>query len=107
MIKSANKSVTEQMSDNISTASGVLKALSNETRIKLMCMLMDGEKSAGELATGTDMRLPAISQHLAKMRAAGLVTSRRDAQTIYYKAKDGVGHAVVGTLCDYYRDDKT
>ncbi len=97
------KSVTEQMSDNVSTATEVLKALSNETRIKLMCMLMDSEKSAGELAVGVNMRLPAISQHLAKMRAAGLVTSRRDAQNIYYKANDGIGHAVIGTLCDYYR----
>ncbi|MCF6222027.1 MAG: metalloregulator ArsR/SmtB family transcription factor [Robiginitomaculum sp.] len=97
------KSVTEQMINNVGNAADVLKALSNETRIKLMCMLMDGEKSAGELAKGADMRLPAISQHLAKMRAAGLVTSRREAQTIYYKAKDGVGHAVVGTLCDYYK----
>ncbi len=97
------KSITEQMADNVSTASAVLKALSNETRIKLMCMLMDGELSSGELAAGVNMRLPAISQHLSKMRAAGLVTSRRDAQTIYYKAKDGVGHAVVGTLCDYYK----
>ena len=96
-------SITEQMAHNADTATDVLKALSNETRIKLMCMLMDGEKSAGELAQGVNMRLPAISQHLSKMRAAGLVVSRRNAQTIYYKAKEGVGHAIVGTLCDYYR----
>ena len=100
---SKSTSITEQMANNVDTATGVLKALSNETRIKLMCMLMDGEKSAGELAQGVDMRLPAISQHLSKMRAAGLVVSRRNAQTIYYKAKEGVGHAIVGTLCDYYR----
>jgi len=97
-------SIAEQMANNVDTAAGVLKALSNETRIKLMCMLMDGEKSAGELAQGVDMRLPAISQHLSKMRTAGLVVSRRNAQTIYYKAKEGVGHAIVGTLCDYYRE---
>ncbi|PHS76580.1 MAG: transcriptional regulator [Robiginitomaculum sp.] len=101
---SKSTSITEQMAHNVDTATGVLKALSNETRIKLMCMLMDGEKSAGELAQGVDMRLPAISQHLSKMRAAGLVVSRRNAQTIYYKAKEGVGHAIVGTLCDYYRE---
>ena len=97
------KSISKQMTDNVGTATEVLKALSNETRIKIMCMLMDGEKSAGELAAGTNMRLPAISQHLSKMRAAGLVISRREAQTIYYKANEGVGRAVVGTLCDYYR----
>ena len=100
---SKQPTITEQMANNVDTATGVLKALSNETRIKLMCMLMDGEKSAGELAKGTNMRLPAISQHLSKMRAAGLVVSRRKAQTIYYKANEGVGHAIVGTLCDYYR----
>jgi len=97
------KTISEQMSDNVSTASDVLKALSNETRIKLMCMLMDGEKSSGELAVGVGMRLPAVSQHLSKMRAAGLVISRRQAQAVYYKANEGVGHAIVGTLCDYYR----
>lgn len=101
---SKSTSITEQMANNVDTATGVLKALSNETRIKLMCMLMDGEKSAGELAQGVNMRLPAISQHLSKMRAAGLVVSRRNAQTIYYKAKEGVGHAIVGALCDYYRE---
>ncbi|PHQ59768.1 MAG: transcriptional regulator [Robiginitomaculum sp.] len=101
---SKSTSITEQLANNVDTATGVLKALSNETRIKLMCMLMDGEKSAGELAQGVDMRLPAISQHLSKMRAAGLVVSRRNAQTIYYKAKGGVGHAIVRTLCDYYRE---
>lgn len=100
---SKTTSISEQMVDNVSSASGVLKALSNETRIKLMCMLMDGEKSAGELAAGVDMRLPAVSQHLSKMRAANLVISRRQAQTIYYKANEGVGQAIVGTLCNYYR----
>ena len=103
MSKSKPETVTEQMTDNVGTATEVLKALSNETRIKLMCMLMDGEKSAGELASAVNMRLPAISQHLTKMRAAGLVVSRRDAQTIFYQAKQGVGHAIVGTLCDYYQ----
>ena len=96
-------SIAAQMSENAAKATKTLKALGNETRIMLMCLLMDGEKSAGELAQAVDMRLPAISQHLAKMRESGLVSSRRDAQTVYYKAEGGVGHAIVGTLCEYYR----
>ena len=99
-------SISEQMRTNVGTASEVLKALSNETRIKIMCLLMDGEKSTGEIARRTEMRLPAISQHLSKMKAAGLVVSRREAQTIYYKTEDGVGHAIVGTLCDYYNPEQ-
>ncbi len=96
-------SIAAQMSENVAKATKTMKALGNETRIMLMCLLMDGEKSAGELAQAVDMRLPAISQHLSKMRASGLVTSRKEAQTVYYKAKDGVGHAIVDTLCQYYR----
>ena len=45
----------------------------------------------------------AVSQHLAKLRAAGLVESRRDAQTIYYRCAGGIGRALVDTLCAYYR----
>ncbi len=103
MPRQQKPSIAAQMSGNVGQATSMLKALSNETRIMLMCLLMDGEKSAGELAQAVDMRLPAISQHLSKMRASGLVSSRKDAQTVFYKAKEGVGHAIVGTLCEYYR----
>ena len=46
------------MSGNVTIASDVMKALSNETRIMLMCLLMDGEKSVNTLADAVDMRLP-------------------------------------------------
>ena len=45
----------------------------------------------------------AVSQHLAKLRAANLVESRRDAQTIYYRCAGGIGRELVNTLCAYYR----
>ncbi len=96
--------VATQMSGNITMASEVMKALSNETRIMLMCLLMDGEKSVNTLAEAVQMRLPAVSQHLSKMRSSGLVTSRREAQSIYYKANDGIGHAIVGTLCSHFQE---
>ncbi len=96
-------SVTDQLGNHAEEAARLLKALSNETRIKLMCLLMDGEKSAGELAQAVRMQLPAISQHLAKMRAKNLVSSRRDGQTIYYRANTGIGPAIIGTLCQWYK----
>ncbi len=100
---SARISVSDQLGSHAEEAARLLKALSNETRIKLMCLLMDGEKSAGELAKSVGMQRPAISQHLAKMRAKNLVNSRRDGQTIYYRANSGLGPNIVGTLCDWYK----
>ncbi|MEE9272842.1 MAG: metalloregulator ArsR/SmtB family transcription factor [Robiginitomaculum sp.] len=91
------------MSANAADAADVLKALSNETRIMLMCQLMDGEKSVNTLADAVKMRLPAVSQHLSRMRSSGLVTSRRAAQTVYYSAKGEIGKAIVGTLCQYFK----
>ena len=57
----------------------------------------------GELAELTEQSHSAVSQHLAKLRAAGLVESRRDAQTIYYRCSGGIGRALITTLCDFYR----
>ena len=104
MSRKLPSSTAAQMADNAAEATEVLKALSNQTRIMLMCLLMDGEKSVNTLAEAVNMRLPAVSQHLSKMRSSGLVMSRREAQTIYYKATDSIGNAVVNTLCQYYRD---
>ena len=61
------------------------------------------EMPVGELANLTEQSHSAVSQHLAKLRAADLVESRRDAQTIYYRCSGGVGRALINTLCDYYR----
>ena len=94
---------TELVSTRVSEAVQVMKAMSNETRLKILCSLMDGEKSVNQLAEFTDMLLPAVSQHLAKLRASGLVESRRDAQTVYYRAADGVGFVLVDALCNYYK----
>jgi DNA-binding transcriptional ArsR family regulator len=104
MSRKSPPSTAAQLANNAAEATEVLKALSNQTRIMLMCLLMDGEKSVNMLAEAVNMRLPAVSQHLSKMRSSGLVISRRDAQTIYYKATDSVGNAVVSTLCQYYQD---
>ncbi len=96
--------IAAQMSGNVTNAASVMKTLSSEARIMLMCQLIDGEKSVNVLAEALEMRLPAISQHLAKMRASGLVSSRRDAQSVYYRANQGVGRAVIDTLCQHLRN---
>lgn len=91
------------MSDRIHDAAEVLKAMSSETRLKILCALSGGELPVNQLADLTGQSPSAVSQHLAKLRAAGLVEARRDAQTIYYSCVEGIGQTLVKTLCDFYK----
>ncbi len=92
----------EIMSDRFQEAAEMLKAMSSETRLKILCALKDGELPVNALAELTSQSPSAVSQHLAKLRAANLVTARRDAQTMYYRSIEGVGHRIVDTLCNHY-----
>jgi len=62
-------------------AAGLLKALSHEARLLVLCELVGGERTAGELVERSALSQSALSQHLAKLRSEGLVATRRDAQT--------------------------
>lgn len=90
------------MEDRITEAAATLKAMASETRLKVLCALSEGEMPVNGLAELTGQSASAVSQHLAKLRAAGLVETRRDAQTIYYRCADGVGKSLVDTLCEFY-----
>jgi CRISPR locus-related DNA-binding protein len=90
------------ISARIHDAAQLLKAMASDTRLKILCALSEGELSVGELAEMTEQSSSTVSQHLTKLRAAGLVESRRDAQSIYYSCTEGVGKAIVNTLCDFY-----
>jgi ArsR family transcriptional regulator len=60
------------------------KAIADPTRREILRMLRKEEMTAGELAERFDMTKPSMSHHFAVLKAAGLVTSRRDGQTIWY-----------------------
>lgn len=64
--------------------SEIMKLLANKHRLLVLCQLVEGEKSVGELARLLRVREPAMSQQLAVLRREGLVRTRREAQTIYY-----------------------
>lgn len=81
-------------------AADLLRAMANGKRLVALCSLLDGEKSAGALAKTVALSPPALSQHLAKMRALGLVAARRDGQTIRYRL---AGVAVTRVLETLYR----
>jgi DNA-binding transcriptional ArsR family regulator len=74
----------EKLQANARKASILLKAMSNEHRLLILCQLVNGEKSVGELVRLVGLSQSALSQHLARLRRDQLVRTRREAQTIYY-----------------------
>ena len=80
----------------------LLTAMGNPKRLLALCAMMDGERSVNELADLADMRAPAISQHLSKMRAMKIVATRREAQTVYYRLASPQIEEVLQTLHKLY-----
>ena len=85
------------------SAARLLKLLASEQRLLILCKLYEGEANVSDLSAHARLAPSAASQHLAKMRAEGLVTTRREAQTIYYSLKDPAAVKVIQTLCEIYR----
>lgn len=83
-------------------AAALLKALAHEARLMVLCQLLDGEHSAGALQEASGLSQSALSQHLARLRAEGLVATRREAQTIYYRLADPAVARVLDTLAQIY-----
>ena len=64
--------------------SRLLKAMASEARLQIVCLLYERERSVSELTDRVGLSQPALSQHLARLRAERLVSTRRQAQTVYY-----------------------
>jgi DNA-binding transcriptional ArsR family regulator len=83
-------------------ASQLLKALANRHRLIIICQLIEKERSVGELAELLNIRDSTVSQHLALLRKDGLVTARRDGQTIWYAIGSAQARELVRTLYRVY-----
>jgi DNA-binding transcriptional ArsR family regulator len=83
-------------------AARLLEGMANPKRMLVLCKLLDGERSVGDLAAIVGLSQGALSQHLGKMRAGGLVTTRREAQTVYYRIGSDNVRAVLKTLYAIY-----
>src|SRR5262245_61731382 len=70
---------------NIAQASSLLDAMASDKRLEILCLVVRGEITVTDLALAVALSQPAVSQHLAKLRAARLVQTRRDAQKIFYR----------------------
>jgi len=83
-------------------AASFLKSIANDRRLVILCELVKGERSVGELEAIADLSQSALSQHLAKLREAKLVKTRRESQTIHYSLADTGVSKVIGVLHDVY-----
>jgi DNA-binding transcriptional ArsR family regulator len=95
----------QDMKKSAGRASTLMKALSSETRLMLLCQMNDGEKSVNELAQALQLRPSSVSQQLALLRKDALVETRRDGQTIYYSLSGEEAQSVIGTLYNLYCKD--
>jgi DNA-binding transcriptional ArsR family regulator len=95
------KEIAELMA-NARRASGFLKALANEKRLLLLCLLAEGEKAVSELKTALDMQQSAVSQQLARLRADNLVSFRRKGKTICYSLASEEARRTIGLLYELY-----
>jgi DNA-binding transcriptional ArsR family regulator len=100
---SGGKAALARLEKKASEAAGLLKLLANEHRLLILCRLaVDGETSVGALGEAVGLGQSALSQHLARLREDGLVATRRDAQTIFYRIADARAARLLAVLKDIY-----
>lgn len=85
-------------------ASELLKLMGNPQRLRILCLLAEGERSVGQINAIVTVSPSALSQHLARLRAEGLVDTRKQAQMVYYSLRPGPVLALIRTLHQSYCD---
>jgi DNA-binding transcriptional ArsR family regulator len=97
----------EKLMRNARDASDFLKAISNESRLLLLCLLAERERSVGELEAILGMRQSTVSQSLARLRYDDFVTTRRDGKTIYYSIANPDVKRVLTIIYDIFCEGET
>src|SRR6516225_9717195 len=90
--------VSVEMQSHAAEAAAMLKELANPSRLLILCQLIDGEKSVGELCRSIDLSQSAVSQHLARLREARLVDTEKRGQMVYYRLCNMEAQALLSTL---------
>jgi DNA-binding transcriptional ArsR family regulator len=94
-----------QFEASASAAARLLRSLANERRLMILCQLSKSEQSVSQLLPLVGLSQSALSQHLAVLRQEGLVATRREAQTIWYRIADPAALKVVATLAEIFCPD--
>lgn len=83
-------------------AATLLRLLGNERRLMVLCQLAEGELSVSDLQSRVGLSQSALSQHLALLRAEGIVATRREGQVIFYRLDDPAAMRVIETLAELF-----
>ena len=102
MVKKIGQSDLQELQKHSAEAANLLKQLGNQNRLMILCSLINGELSVTELNQITDLSQSALSQHLASLRKAELVQTRREAQTIFYILRGDEAMQVIAVLKSIY-----
>jgi len=92
----------DKMHESATRASNMMKLLGHPHRLMILCELKVAEKSVGDLSNTIGISQSLVSQHLARMRHENVVTSRRDAQVVYYALNEGAAVRLISTIYDIY-----
>jgi DNA-binding transcriptional ArsR family regulator len=105
--RTSSADAPEQMADKARRAADFLKALSHESRLMILCILAEGEKSVTELEHMLSLRQPTVSQQLARLRSDGLVNTRRDGKTVYYSLASEDARVIIGAVYQVFCGKKS
>ncbi|MDZ7749373.1 MAG: metalloregulator ArsR/SmtB family transcription factor [Halofilum sp. (in: g-proteobacteria)] len=92
----------DRMARSAGDAARFLRAIGNDNRLMVLCRLVEGELTVGELQARVPLSQSALSQHLAVLRREGLVSTRRSAQNVYYTLADDRARRVLPLLYDMF-----
>lgn len=92
----------EQLAVNAEQAEQFLKLMANKNRLMILCSLLQGEQSVGELNKKVPLAQSALSQHLASLRKANMVVTRREGHAIYYSLTDPKVESIIALLYEWF-----
>lgn len=92
----------QEMGRHAAKAEAMLKQVANANRLMILCRLVEGEETVGGLTAHVGLAQSAVSQHLIKMKDAGLVISEKRGQQVYYSLASEEVKAILGTLHQIY-----
>lgn len=95
----------EKIIDRAKTASDFLKAIAHESRLLILCILAEGEKSVTELEELLSLRQPTVSQQLARLRMDKLVSTRREGKTVFYSLANEDARKIIESVYDVFCRD--
>jgi DNA-binding transcriptional ArsR family regulator len=94
----ASRAAARDIKPHAAAAAGLLRALANEQRLMILCNLVEGALSVGELNERVELSQSALSQHLAVLREAQIVSTTREAQIIRYSLPPGITTEIINLL---------